>query len=126
MNTQDFIAGCMLVSLIMFPVSLVADDIPLAGEKIASACNARAIVWNKTGEQTANRRCPGLSAMALAPSGKILALGNNQGQLIFSYRMDSFNGAYQNDIDLSYYPAGVYFLNVRGEAVNETVKIVKQ
>ena len=55
-----------------------------------------------------------------------LIITNNQGQLIFSYRMDSFNGAYQNDIDLSYYPAGIYFLNVRGGAVNETVKIVKQ
>jgi hypothetical protein len=55
-----------------------------------------------------------------------LIISNNQGQLIFSYRMDSFNGAYQNDIDLSYYPAGIYFLNVRGGAVNETVKIVKQ
>ena len=36
MNKQCVIAGFMLFSLILLPVSLVADDIPLAGEDIAN------------------------------------------------------------------------------------------
>jgi hypothetical protein len=67
-----------------------------------------------------------LDISGIEQSDMELVITNNQGQVVFTYFMESFKGTYSNDIDMSYFPAGIYFLTVRGNAVNETVKIVKQ
>jgi len=55
-----------------------------------------------------------------------MLITNSQGQVIFSYRMDSFKGEYKNDVDMSYFPAGVYYLILRGRNINKSLKLLKQ
>ena len=54
-----------------------------------------------------------------------LIITNSQGQSIFSYHIEDFNGNYSNVIDMSYFNPGIYYLQIRNESFVKTVKLVK-
>jgi hypothetical protein len=55
-----------------------------------------------------------------------IVINNNAGQALFQYRIDRFNGAYSNTIDMSYFPAGIYYMQISNNSFSKTVKLVKQ
>ena len=50
---------------------------------------------------------------------------NGQGQTIFNYRIENFDGHYSNVIDMSYFSPGIYYLQVRNGSFVKTVKLVR-
>ncbi len=64
-----------------------------------------------------------ISGMDEAPMD--LLITNSQGQQIFNYHIDSFNGEYSNVIDMSYFTSGIYFLKISSSNFNKTVKLLK-
>lgn len=54
-----------------------------------------------------------------------LLISNSQGQEIFSYHLEDFDGNYSNIIDMSYYSPGIYYLQISNESFVKTVKMIK-
>ncbi len=54
-----------------------------------------------------------------------LLVVNAQGQAIFNYHINRFAGEYSNTIDMSYFPAGIYYLKISSGRYSETVKLIK-
>ena len=47
-----------------------------------------------------------------------------QGRMVFSGKLSFVNGIYNNQLDLSYLPKGVYYLVVQNDQTSITKKIV--
>ncbi|MEN8225719.1 MAG: T9SS type A sorting domain-containing protein [Bacteroidota bacterium] len=54
-----------------------------------------------------------------------LLITSAQGQAIFTYQIEDFDGHYSNVVDMSYFSPGIYYLQIRNENFVKTVKLVK-
>lgn len=50
---------------------------------------------------------------------------NNTGQEIFRFHLRDFDGTYSNTLDLSYFPAGIYYLQLSNQTFSRSVKLIK-
>jgi hypothetical protein len=56
----------------------------------------------------------------------LVALINSEGQTVFTMRLKNINGSYSNNIDLSYFPHGIYYLKASNASYNVSRKLVIQ
>jgi hypothetical protein len=54
-----------------------------------------------------------------------LTLSDAQGQVLFTMSLNDRGGNYQNDLDLSYYPKGIYYLKVTSDTGQMVRKVIK-
>jgi hypothetical protein len=54
----------------------------------------------------------------------VMQIYNLQGQVVFTYRLGELNGAYKNQVNMTNFPDGIYFVNVRNSEFSKTEKLV--
>ncbi len=53
-----------------------------------------------------------------------LKIFNMQGRVLFTYQIGQLDGEYSNQVDMSTFPEGIYFINIQNGQINKTEKLV--
>jgi hypothetical protein len=75
---------------------------------------------------TAGRIKVSLKSMDKIDEEITLTLTNSTGQILFTYRLDQSQEDFSNELDLSYYPKGVYYLRANTPTQQQVRKVILQ
>ncbi|MEI6576334.1 MAG: T9SS type A sorting domain-containing protein [Bacteroidota bacterium] len=128
--TGDFPDSCIIVLKAsgLTPAEgdyLWVDNLTLSGtvagiENMTSSINKLSIYPNPTNQNLT------VSLELSAPSHLSLLLTNMKGELVYAKNLGMSHGIITQNIDVSSFAKGVYFINIKTEYINETREIILQ
>ena len=65
-----------------------------------------------------------VTVSGLEQENMVLKIFNTQGKELFTYQIGDLNGEYNNQVNMSTLPDGIYFINIQNGKVSKTEKLV--